>query len=61
MLVFTRRVGESFMIGNENETINGLIKVTLLSVQGNQVRIGVIANKEVPVHREEIFNRIKSE
>jgi carbon storage regulator len=54
MLILTRRVGETLMIGND-------ISVTVLGVKGNQVRIGVDAPKEVAVHREEIFERIKSE
>lgn len=54
MLILTRRVGETVMIG-ENVT------VTVLGVKGNQVRIGVNAPKEVAVHREEIFDRIKRE
>lgn len=61
MLILTRRIGESLMIGNDKDTINGLITVTVLGVKGNQVRIGVQADKEVPVHREEVFNRIKCE
>ena len=54
MLILTRRVGETLMIGND-------ISVTVLGVKGNQVRIGVSAPKEVAVHREEIFQRIQSE
>ena len=54
MLILTRRVGETLMIGDD-------ISVTVLGVKGNQVRIGVDAPKEVAVHREEIFERIKSE
>jgi carbon storage regulator len=54
MLILTRRVGESIMIGEE-------VVVTVLGVKGNQVRIGVNAPKEVSVHREEIYERIKSE
>lgn len=54
MLILTRRVGETVMIGNE-------ITVTVLGVKGNQVRIGVDAPKDVAVHREEIYERIKRE
>ena len=54
MLILTRRVGESIMIGEE-------VVVTVLGVKGNQVRIGVNAPKEVSVHREEIYERIKNE
>ena len=54
MLILTRRVGETVMIGNE-------ITVTVLGVKGNQVRIGVNAPKDVAVHREEIYDRIKRE
>lgn len=54
MLILTRRVGETVMIGDD-------VTVTVLGVKGNQVRIGVNAPKEVAVHREEIFERIKRE
>ena len=54
MLIFTRRVGETLMIGYE-------VTVTVLGVKGNQVRIGVNAPKDVSVHREEIYERIKQE
>lgn len=52
MLVLTRRAGESFMVGTE-------ITVTVISIDANQVRIGIAAPKEVPVHREEVFKRIR--
>lgn len=52
MLILTRRVGETLMIGDQ-------VSVTVLGVKGNQVRIGVNAPKEVAVHREEIFQRIQ--
>lgn len=54
MLILTRRVGETLMIGDE-------VTVTVLGVKGNQVRIGVNAPKDVAVHREEIYDRIKKE
>jgi carbon storage regulator len=53
MLILTRRVGESVIIGED-------VTVTVLGVKGNQVRIGINAPKHVAVHREEIFERIKS-
>lgn len=54
MLILTRRVGETLMVGDE-------VTVTVLGVKGNQVRLGVNAPKDVAVHREEIYERIKRE
>jgi carbon storage regulator len=54
MLILTRRVGETLVIGDE-------VTVTVLGVRGNQVRLGVNAPKHVAVHREEIYQRIQNE
>ena len=51
MLILTRKVGESVIVGDD-------VKLTVLAAKGNQVRIGVVAPRSVSVHREEIFNRI---
>jgi carbon storage regulator len=54
LLILTRKIGESLMIGAQ-------VTVTVMAVNGNQVRIGINAPKDVEVHREEIYERIKEE
>lgn len=54
MLILTRRVGETIMIGDD-------VTVTVLGIQGNQIRIGVNAPNDVSIHREEIYRRIEAE
>jgi len=54
MLVLTRRVGEKLLIGTD-------VQVTVLAVSGEQVRVGIAAPKHVPVHREEVYERIRQD
>lgn len=54
MLILTRRISESIIIGDD-------VKITVLGVKGNQVRLGIDAPKDLSVHREEIYDRIKQE
>ncbi len=54
MLILTRRIGETLMVGDE-------VTVTVLGVKGNQVRIGVTAPKDVSVHRQEVYEKIQKE
>ena len=53
-MILTRRTGETVMVGDD-------ITITVLGVKGNQVRVGINAPRDVPVHREEIYERIKQE
>ena len=53
MLILTRRIGESLKVGDD-------ISITVLGIKGSQVRIGINAPKDVTVHREEVYNRIKN-
>jgi len=54
MLILTRRVGETIMVGDD-------VQVTVLGIKGNQIRIGIDAPEKIAVHREEIYNRIQAE
>lgn len=54
MLILTRRIGETVVIGEE-------IQVTVLGMRGNQIRLGIQAPRAVPVHREEVYRRIRDE
>ena len=56
MLILTRRVGETVVIGEKPD-----VTVTVLGVKGNQVRVGIVADKKIPVHREEIWKKLKEE
>lgn len=53
MLILTRKIGESLLVGDD-------VEITVLSVRGNQVKLGVNAPKEISVHRQEIYERIKA-
>ncbi len=55
MLIFTRRIGEAVVIG-DNE-----VNVTIIGVKGNQVRLGFIASQDIPIHRHEIYLKVKKE
>ena len=54
MLILTRRIGETLNIGDD-------IQVTVMGIKGNQIRLGIVAPKEVPVHRSEIYEKIQLE
>ena len=54
MLILTRRISETMMIGDN-------VTITVLGIKGHQVRLGINAPKEIPVHREEIYERIRQE
>ncbi|MDX1838099.1 carbon storage regulator CsrA [Legionella taurinensis] len=54
MLILTRRIGEALMIGDD-------VNITVLGVKGNQVRMGINAPLSIPVHREEIYLKVKKE
>jgi carbon storage regulator len=56
MLVLTRRIGESVVIGKDK-----MVKLRIISIQGNQVKLGIDAPKHIPIHREEVFDLIKEE
>ena len=56
MLILTRRAGETLTIGDDGE-----IKLTVLDINRKQVRVGVTASKDVPIHRQEIYQRIQAE
>lgn len=54
MLILTRRIGEAICIGDE-------VEVRVLGIKGGQIRLGIVAPKDIPVHREEIYERIQRE
>ncbi|HEX4427452.1 MAG TPA: carbon storage regulator CsrA [Terriglobales bacterium] len=54
MLILTRRVGETLMIGDG-------VTVTVVAIAGNQVRVGINAPRDVEVHREEVYERVQAE
>lgn len=54
MLILTRRIGETLMVGDD-------VTVTVLGIQGGQIRVGINAPKDIEVHREEIYKRIQEE
>ena len=54
MLILTRRAGESIMVGDE-------VTITVLDINGNQIRIGIDAPREITVHRKEVYERIQAE
>lgn len=56
MLILTRRIHDTIIVGEDAD-----IKITVLGVKGNQVRLGIDAPKDVPVHRKEIYDRIQEE
>jgi len=53
MLLLTRRVGETFMVGDTS--------ITILGLKGNQVRVGVVPDKDVSVHREDVYEKMKKD
>ncbi|QHB17911.1 carbon storage regulator CsrA [Mannheimia pernigra] len=53
MLILTRKIGEVLLVGDD-------VEITVLSIRGSQVKLGVNAPKEIPVHRQEIYERIKA-
>jgi carbon storage regulator len=56
MLILSRKLGESITVGDKAE-----VKIMIVGVTGNQVRLGIEAEKSIPIHREEVFHKIKTE